>query len=208
MNYYLPPILSSVGISRAADQASVNVSLQIWNLILSAAGAVASERYGRRILWLLSTATMLLCLSITTIVAALFTEEHIAGAGIAVVPMLFLFFAGFDIAYSPLFIAYPAEILPFQLRAKGLAVTLSTDAIACFFNQYVNPVAFAAIEWRYYVVYVGCLAFFLACIYFLFPETKGRSLEEVSRIFDGERMPKGDVADGRRQGKEDGEKEQ
>lgn len=195
INFYLPPILTSVGITRPADQASVNVSLQVWNLILSAAGAVASERYGRRILWLLATAAMLLCLSITTIVAALFTEEHIAAAGVAVVPMLFLFFAGFDLAYAPLFIAYPAEILPFQLRAKGIAVTLSTDAVACFFNQYVNPVAFDAIQWRYYIVYVGCLAFFLASVYFLFPETKGRSLEEVSRIFDRKEISGYDVGE-------------
>ncbi|KAJ5918807.1 hypothetical protein N7454_009951 [Penicillium verhagenii] len=184
ISYYLAPILASVGITRASNQGAVNVGLQVWNLILSATGAVASERYGRRILWLLSTAFMLLFLSITTIAAGLFQEKHIAAAGVAVVPMLFLFFAGFDLAYSPLFIAYPAEILPFQLRAKGLAITLSTDAVACFFNQYVNPVAFSFLQWKYYFVYVGCLVMFFILAYFLFPETKGRSLEEVSRIFD------------------------
>ncbi|KAJ5648462.1 hypothetical protein N7490_004834 [Penicillium lividum] len=184
ISYYLAPILASVGITRASSQGAVNVGLQVWNLVLSSAGAVASERYGRRILWLLSTAFMLLFLSLTTIVAGLFQEKHIAAAGVAVVPMLFLFFAGFDLAYSPLFIAYPAEILPFQLRAKGIAITLSTDAVACFFNQYVNPVAFSALQWKYYFVYVGCLVLFLGLAYFLFPETKGRSLEEVSRIFD------------------------
>lgn len=194
-----------MGITRASDQASVNVSLQIWNLILSAGGAVASERYGRRILWLLSTASMLLFLSITTIVAALFTERHIAAAGLAVVPMLFLFFAGFDLAYAPLFIAYPAEILPYQLRAKGMAVTLSVDAIACFFNQYVNPVAFSAMQWKYYIVYVGCLTFFLGSVYFLFPETKGRSLEEVSRIFDHRDIRGVEVADEKKE-EEEGQK--
>lgn len=123
-------------------------------------------------------------LSITTLVAGLFAELYIKAAGLAVVPMLFLFFACFDLAYSPLFLSYPAEILPYQLRAKGIAVTLSVDAVACFFNQYVNPVAFSAIHWKYYIVYVGCLSFFLVSVYFLFPETKGRSLEEVSRLFD------------------------
>lgn len=192
ISYFLPPILQSVGINRPSDQGAVNVGLQVWNLILSSAGAVASERYGRRILWLLSTALMLLFLSITTIAAGLFQEKHIASAGLAVVPMLFLFFAGFDLAYSPLFIAYPAEILPFQLRAKGLAVTLTTDAIACFFNQYVNPVAFDAMRWKYYFVYVGCLVLFFAIVYFFFPETKGRSLEEVSKIFDHKKRRSGD----------------
>jgi MFS family permease len=184
LSYYLAPILSSVGITKAADQAAVNVSLQAWNFLLSAAGAVASERYGRRILWLLSTAGMLLFLSIATLLAGLFAEQHLAAAGIAVVPFLFIFFGFYDMAYAPLFISYPAEILPFQLRAKGLAVTLSVDAAACFFNQYVNPVAFTALQWKYYCVYIGCLVVFLGIVYFLFPETKGRSLEEVATIFD------------------------
>jgi len=173
-----------VGITKAADQAAVNVSLQAWNFLVSAAGAVASERYGRRILWLLSTMIMLVFLSISTLAAGLYAEKHISSAGIAVVPLLFLFFGGYDIAYAPLFLSYPAEILPFQMRAKGIAVTLSVDAVACFFNQYVNPVAFTAIHWRYYCVFIGCLVVFLALIYFLFPETKGRSLEEVAMIFD------------------------
>ena len=118
--------------------------------------------------------------------AGLFAEMHILEAGIAVVPMLFLFCAAYDFAYMPLFIAYPAEILPFQLRAKGLAITLTTDSIACFFNQYVNPVAFAALQWKYFSLYIGCLVVFLCVVYFVFPETQGRSLEDVSRIFDKE----------------------
>lgn len=174
----------SVGITKAADQAAVNVSLQAWNFLLSVVGAVASERYGRRVMWLLSTILMIIFLSSSTLAAGLHSEKHIAAAGLATVPLLFLFFGGFDLAFAPLFISYPAEILPFQLRAKGIAVTLSVDAVACFFNQYVNPVAFTAIGWRYYCVFIGCLVVFLALIYFLFPETKGRSLEEVAMIFD------------------------
>ncbi|KAJ5174380.1 uncharacterized protein N7482_000257 [Penicillium canariense] len=200
ISYYLAPILASVGVTRAADQAAVNLGLQVWNLFLSAGGAVASERYGRRILWLLGTMIMLVFLSIMTIVAGLFQEKHIAAAGLAVVPMIFLFFSGFNLAYSPLFIAYPAEILPFPLRAKGMAITLSTDAVACFFNQYVNPLAFSAMQWKYYLVYVGCLMWFLATVYFLFPETKGRSLEEVSRIFDRKEVRSEDSSDTKTEG--------
>ncbi|CAI7597685.1 unnamed protein product [Penicillium glandicola] len=186
LSYYLAPILESVGITKAADQAAVNVSLNVWNFLLAAAGALASERYGRRILWLISTVAMFVFLSMSTLTAGLFAEKHLHAAGVAVVPLLFLFYGAYDIAYAPLFISYPAEILPFQLRAKGIAVTLSVDAAACFFNQYVNPVAFTAIAWKYYCVFLGCLVVFFGFIYFLFPETKGRSLEEVAMIFDKE----------------------
>lgn len=127
---------------------------------------------------------MFIFLSAATVMAGIFQELHIFETGIAVVPMLFLFCAAYDFAYMPLFIAYPAEILPFQLRAKGLAITLTTDSLACFFNQYVNPVAFGVLRWKYFLIYVCCLVFFLGVIYFLFPETQGKSLEEVARIFD------------------------
>lgn len=119
--------------------------------------------------------------------SGLFAELKVLEAGIAVVPLLFLFCGAYDMAYMPLFIAYPAEILPFQLRAKGLAITLTTDSMACFFNQYINPMAFAAIHWRYFIVFIGFLILFLATIYYLFPETKGLSLEQVAQIFEKEK---------------------
>lgn len=52
-------------------------------------------------------------------------------------------------------------------------------------NQYLNPVALAALAWKYYFVYIACLISFVAIIWFLFPETKGRSLEEIAEVFDG-----------------------
>lgn len=183
-SFYLPPILASVGIKNSVHQAAVNISLQVWNLVFAVAGASTSDKYGRRTLWLCATTLMLIFLSTSEIMAGLFAEMGILPAGIAVVPMLFLFCGAYDFAYMPLFIAYPAEILPFQLRAKGLAITLTTDSLACFFNQYVNPVAFDALRWRYFSIYVGCLVVVLALVYFFFPETQGKSLEEVSQIFE------------------------
>ena len=54
------------------------------------------------------------------------------------------------------------------------------------FNQYVNPIALEAIEWKYYIVYVVWLVFELAFMWKFAIETKGRSLEETATIFDGE----------------------
>ncbi|KAJ5169607.1 Major facilitator superfamily domain general substrate transporter [Penicillium coprophilum] len=187
VSYYLAPILESVGIYNASHQAAINISMQVWNLGFAVAGAMAADRYGRRKLWLIATMLMFIYLSAATAMSGLFQEMHVLEAGIAVVPMLFLFCSAYDMAYMPLFIAYPAEILPFQLRAKGLAITLTTDSMACFFNQFINPVALAAIRWKYFTVYLGCLVIFMGTIYFLFPETKGLSLEEVARIFEKEK---------------------
>lgn len=119
---------------------------------------------------------MLNFLSGATIIAGLFAGLHLPAAGIAAVPKLFLFIGSYDFLYMPLFIAYPAEILPFKLRAKGIAIVLSTDALAGLLNQYINPVAFVVLHWRYYCVYLASLIMFWMLFSFLFPETKGMPL--------------------------------
>jgi hypothetical protein len=52
------------------------------------------------------------------------------------------------------------------------------------FNQFANPIALAAITWKYYAVYIGIDIIVLALIYFFFPETKNLTIEEVSLVFD------------------------
>jgi MFS family permease len=87
---------------------------------------MSAERFGRRPLWLLSACGMLVSFIVVTALSATFAEHAIKAAGSATVAFLFIFFAFYDIAFTPLSIAYPVEILPFSLRAKGLAVNLTT----------------------------------------------------------------------------------
>ena len=54
-----------------------------------------------------------------------------------------------------------------------------------FFNTFVNPIALAAIAWRYYIVFIVVLVVFGVTAYFFYPETKGYSLEQIAVIFDG-----------------------
>lgn len=40
----------------------------------------------------------------------------------ATVPLIFLFYFFYDVAYTPLIVTYSLEILPFKVRAKGFAL--------------------------------------------------------------------------------------
>lgn len=46
--------------------------------------------------------------------------------------------------------------------------------------------AMAAIDWKYYIVYCCIIAVELVVAYFTYPETKGRSLEQVAEVFGDE----------------------
>lgn len=74
--------------------------------------------------------------------------------------MIFLFYGAAGFAWPGLTVAYSAEIMPFHIRAKGLAISFSTQALSSVLNQYVNPIGLDALAWRFYLsVYVR-----LACL--------------------------------------------
>jgi hypothetical protein len=50
-------------------------------------------------------------------------------------------------------VAYPVEILPYHLRAKGLTVLSFSVSLSLFFGQYVNPVGIQNLGWEFYIVY-------------------------------------------------------
>lgn len=167
VSYYLAPILQSVGVTSSVSQAGINLGMQVWNALLAAGGAIAAEKYGRRPLWMISACGMLASFIVITACSGVFAERDITAAGSAVVSFLFIFFGFYDIAFTPLSIAYPVEILPFRLRSKGLSINLTVVFGAGFFNQYVNPIALDAIHWKFYFVYIGTLTSMIFIIYFV-----------------------------------------
>lgn len=48
------------------------------------------------------------------------------------------------------------------------------------FSTFVNPIGLANAGWKYLIMYCVWIAFEIVCIYFLWPETKGRTLEELT----------------------------
>lgn len=100
--------------------------------------------------------------------------------------MIFLFYGVAGFAWPGLTVAYASEILPYKIRAKGLAIGLGITALSGVLNQYINPIGLRTLQWRFYFVYIAFLIIEIICIHFLFVETKGPTLEEIAVIFDGE----------------------
>jgi hypothetical protein len=100
--------------------------------------------------------------------------------------MLFLFYTFYNLAWNALLYSYPVEVLPYPIRAKGFSVLMFCGKAANFVNAFVNPIGLDAIGWKYYIVYVGWLAFETGCVWTFFVETKGPNLEAIAERFDRE----------------------
>jgi MFS family permease len=183
ISYYFSPILTSVGITSPTQQTGINGGMQIWNLLCSITGALLADRIGRRALWLSSFSGMILFNVPLTITSAIYARRGTKSAASATVALLFLYNAAFNLACNPLLYTYTTEILPYSIRARGLGVQIAVSEAALTVNQYVNPIALDRIGYYYYIFYLGVLFVGLVMIYFFFPETKGKTLEELSGLF-------------------------
>ncbi|KAJ3483750.1 hypothetical protein NLI96_g6099 [Meripilus lineatus] len=191
VSYYLRNVLESIGITSSTIQLLINGILAIWNLCWAVLASFLCDRLGRRFLFITSAAGMLLFFTFQTVCSAQYALKGTDASAHAVIAFIFLFYASYDLAFTPLIVSYTVEILPYSLRAKGFNVFNFTISVALIFNQYVNPIALKNIEWKYYIVYCCWLLFELVFLYFMIVETKNLSLEETAALFDGTDVTEG-----------------
>ncbi|KAL5048422.1 hypothetical protein BDW71DRAFT_196076 [Aspergillus fruticulosus] len=173
--YYIHSILQSVGIGSSGDQAIINGGLKIWSFLVAIGfSAFLVDVLGRRKLFIIAALGMSVNFSVWTGCSSVYAQREDSRAGSAVIALIFLYYDVAGFAWPGLTVAYCAEILPFNIRAKGLAVNLALTALS------------SDLQWLFYFVYIAILIIECLCIYFLFVQSKGPTLEEIAALFDGE----------------------
>ncbi|KAF3319116.1 hypothetical protein TWF173_003567 [Orbilia oligospora] len=157
VGWYLYPTFNSLGFRNQTEAAIINIGLQVWNLIWATVGAFLSLWIRRRTLWLTTTFGMMIPI-----------------AGIA------------GVLSQVSSVGYVVEVLPYRWRSIGLAVNWCSVMLFGTFQQFIAAVGIKSMTWRYYLVNVGILAFFMIVVWFFFPETQDVPLEMVQFIFDKE----------------------
>lgn len=137
------------------------------------------EKFGRRKLMLFGAIGQ----SISMAVLAGTTAHVSQKSGIAAAVFLFVFNSFFAIGWLGMTWLYPAEITPLGIRAPANAISTTANWIFNFMVVMVTPPAFANIGYKTYVIFAVINAAMVPCVYFFFPETAYRSLEEMDEIF-------------------------
>ncbi|EKG19858.1 Sugar/inositol transporter [Macrophomina phaseolina MS6] len=104
-------------------------------------------------------------------------------AGWAAVAMAFLFVLLYGASYAPLGWALPAEVFPSGSRAKGVALSTATVWLCNFIVGVTTPPMLENIGFGTYVFFGAWCYVAAVWAYFLVPETKGKTLEEMDEVF-------------------------
>ncbi|KAF9028039.1 general substrate transporter [Hymenopellis radicata] len=101
----------------------------------------------------------------------------------ATIAFIFLFSIIYSLGYNSIHYIYVPEILSQPIRSRGSAVAVCCNILVnIVFNQ-ISPRAFASIGYKYYAVFLSTNIVGAICVYFLFVETKGKTLEEIGELF-------------------------
>ncbi|KAJ5715494.1 Sugar transporter STL1 [Penicillium malachiteum] len=177
--YYLPVLMEdSLGMDTTLAMILSGVNMIIY-AIFATFSWFFIEKIGRRKLFLAGMGGQ--TVSMVIVFACLIPGG--TGPSKGAVFGLFLYMAFFGAAMLPLPWLYPAEISPIRTRAKANAVSTCSNWLFNFTVVMITPVMLSSIGWGTYLFFACWNAFFIPIMYFFYPETAGRSLEEIDIIF-------------------------
>lgn len=101
----------------------------------------------------------------------------------AAAAFLFLFLFTFNLFIEGPSLYYTSEIFPTHLRSKGMTINVLGFCVTAILWLEIAPTAFSNIGWRYYLVFICLSVVGASAIFFVFPDTLGKPLEEIAAIF-------------------------
>lgn len=181
VSYFMPEMVKQAGITSTNKQLLINAINPIFSMIGAIYGATLLDKLGRRVIMLISLTGSLMSYVLLTI----FTVESANHPSLSygVIVSIYLFGIMFSWGFTPLQALYSVECLENRTRAKGSGLNFLFLNIAMVVNTYGIAVGIAAIQWRLYLVYIAWICVEIVCIYFFAVETAGKTLEELTEIF-------------------------
>jgi MFS family permease len=144
-----------------------------------------ADKWGRRTTMWVGYASLTVCLSVIMLLCGLFATNigNTYQESVAAVAFFFLFSGciSFSLENTPAVIC--TELLPYLLRGVGFGMGyFASSCVQIMINQ-VSPIIFNQISYKYYAVYIFCDIVSTFVYFFLFKETKGKTLEEIGALF-------------------------
>ncbi|OZJ03611.1 hypothetical protein BZG36_03700 [Bifiguratus adelaidae] len=181
ISYYLTDVMLQAGLNQNMAMLMAGVDSIVY-LIGAICPIFVIERWGRRKLMMIGAffqGATLICIAGGQ--AALQNGQH-AGGYVAII-FTFLFNFWFGATWLGLAWLYPSEIFSTKLRVKGNSMSTAANWIGNFIVAEITPICFQSMGFYTYVMF-GCFNMcFIPIVWYFYPETMGKTLEEIEFIF-------------------------
>jgi sugar porter (SP) family MFS transporter len=196
MMYYITIVFEGAGLTGRRGNLIASSVQYVLNVALTIPAIIYIDKWGRRPMLLIGLALMAFWLFLVGGLQGAYGHwAEIGGARVwavdsgngnvtrAIIVASYLFVCSFAITMGPVSWTYPSEIFPMRVRAKAISLSTASNWVFNFALAYAVPPGLASISFNVYFIFATCnvLAFFH--VLFMYPETKGRTLEEVEEVF-------------------------
>lgn len=185
--YYTPAVFEAAGIRSRRGLVGVTVIMGVVKTSFVLVSALFLDHYGRRPLLLLGT--MGQALSLFGLGAGSKFLEHMAHKPMWAIALCVVTVCAdvsfFSIGLGPITWVYSSEIFPTRFRAQGSSMAVSVNrlvsgVVSMTFLSVAEKMSFGGTFLALGGIMVVASIFF----YFMLPETRGKSLEEIGTLFE------------------------
>ncbi|KAK6725250.1 hypothetical protein SNK04_004055 [Fusarium graminearum] len=145
------------------------------------------DKIDRKKILITSSSLLSVCYLIITILAAKFPAvpgmPTNAAAQRGLIACIFAVSANYSALLGPMTWIIPPEVFTTELRAKANAIVQVVHYSISLIITQCSPIALAEVGWKYYILFVLTNALCALIFFFVYPETRGKSLEEIDEIF-------------------------
>ena len=172
--YYLNDIFAMAGFSKVSGDLQA-VAIGGTNLFFTLLAMTIIDKVGRRLLLLIGSIGT--ALSLMGVAAIFFTNRHHE----LLVWMLVSYIAFFAFSQGAVIWVYISEVFPNRVRAKGQAVGSFTHWVMCGLVSFSFPLLAKSSGGYPFVFFAAMMLLQFFVVLFIYPETKGISLEEMQK---------------------------
>ncbi|TXT07086.1 hypothetical protein VHUM_03256 [Vanrija humicola] len=183
--YYGTTFFRHSGIS---DPFLITIATNVVNVGMTIPGMILTDYLGRRPMVMYGAFGMAVCQIIVAAVGVSISVDNAAGQKV-LVAFVCIFIAHFASCYGPLSWVITSELYPYNIRTKGMSLSTASNWLFNFAIGYATPYLVntgpgnAGLQSNVFWIWGGCCALGVVFAYFMIPETKQLSLEQVDLIY-------------------------
>ncbi|THY45631.1 putative MFS monosaccharide transporter [Aureobasidium pullulans] len=196
INYYAPFIFKNFGFQGNTLALLATGVVGVIEFLLTIPAVLYVDKFGRKSILLAGAIGMGTCHFIVAGLVGTYENSwssHLAAGWVCIV-FVWVFIANFAYSWGPVSWIVVSEVFPLSMRAKGVSLGgsanwLNNFAVGISTSPFIEASQFGAF------IFFGCMCVLAALwVYFMLPETKGLTLEEMDELFGDAGFAQADLA--------------